>query len=197
MGLSANNVSLIMALASITGAIFYLSGIKPLLMAGSILFVFAMVLDHTDGDMARITKRYSMKGIYCDHIHHTCEEVFTFIGLGIYLTITSNVDFFFIGIIITALLFIPAYFRATLCWFMKKEVRFDDKYRGLPLVFLYGNFFKMWHPLILIGLIFKFTNYIILLALIWSVFAFFYRMYIFYKECNMFDEKNNYKKGFG
>jgi phosphatidylglycerophosphate synthase len=183
-----------MAVISVTAAIFFLIGTKSLLIAGSILFIFAMVLDHTDGDVARATQIFSKKGIFLDHIHHTSEEMFTFVGLGIYVTkLTSNFNFFLIGIIISTLIVTTMYFGATMWWVMKRESHYDLKVRKLPFVLLYGNFFKVWHFLVLFSVIFNFADIVIIVALIWSIAGFIPRMHFFYKECELFDKEHNYK----
>lgn len=190
--LSANTVSQLMAISSIIAGILFLTGDKLYLIIGSILFIIAMSMDFADGDIARITNTFSKIGIFYDNIHHTCEEIFTFIGLGIFLAKTySNPYSIYMGIIISFLIYILSDFKAITYWFCKRDISYDQKYRKFPYVLLYGEFFKWWHPLILFALILNQIPSIFFIAFIWAILRFIPHMYIYYKECKIYDRENS------
>ena len=182
LNISANTVGFIMAMMSIVASFLFLTGVKDYLMIGSMLFIVAMILDFTDGDVARRTRIFSKTGLFFDHIHHTCEELFTFLGLGLLVGMPD------LGLMITFLILIPNYFRATMFWLMKKDLSYEMKYRKLPLVLIYGDFFKWWHLIILISLIFNLEYYIIYIAFIWAAVRFIPNIYIYFYECELYDK---------
>lgn len=189
LNISANGVGLVMVVMSLFASFLYFFGSKVSIFAASFLFFMAMVLDHTDGDVARITKKFSKKGIYLDHIHHMLEEFFTFIGLGFFnYIIFGQIEFLLLGFFISFVMVFSSYLKNTILWFVEKDGYYDSKFRKLPLVIFYGDFFKWWHPLIMIFVIFDISHILLYIAFIWSVFRIIPKMYVLWKECELYDE---------
>jgi len=170
LGISANTVSGLMALLAIIASFFYFIPNKAIMIIGTLLFIKAMILDYTDGDIANITCKYSKIGPFFDTIHHTCTELFIFPGLGIYSTVaTGNPWFVFLGIGISITILAMQRFKFFMLSTLGIDLRKDMSFRKLPLGLLYGEFFKYWHWMILICLIFNWVPYFVILIGIWAV----------------------------
>ncbi|MBN1803869.1 MAG: CDP-alcohol phosphatidyltransferase family protein, partial [Sedimentisphaerales bacterium] len=70
MGLSANAVTFMMIPVGLLGAGLCIPHILWLNILGILLLMFAVVLDCSDGEVARWTKKSSIKGYYLDNVYH-------------------------------------------------------------------------------------------------------------------------------
>jgi hypothetical protein len=70
LNVSANQVSLLMILAGLAGAALCIPHLLWLNIIGAFLLMFAEMLDCVDGEVARWTKKSSLKGLYLDLVNH-------------------------------------------------------------------------------------------------------------------------------
>jgi len=77
--MTANQVSILMLLVGIAGAIPFFFGYFWVGLAVSYL---AVLLDASDGEVARYRKTYSLQGIYIDLVNHLVTQELFFLGLG-------------------------------------------------------------------------------------------------------------------
>jgi hypothetical protein len=70
LNVNANQVSLLMILAGLAGAALCIPHLLWLNIIGAFLLMFAEVLDCVDGEVARWTKKSSLKGLYLDLVNH-------------------------------------------------------------------------------------------------------------------------------
>ena len=190
--ISAYQISGMMAFITILASLLYLTANKTYLILGSVLFIFAMILDHTDGDAARITKSFSRTGPYFDIIHHILEETILFFGLGLYLfKISENLNFLYIGIFISLSIIALHLFKIIFLFMINIPLTKDSVYRKFPLVLMYGEFFKIWHILLLISLLAGFSKYILFIAFIWSLVRSIHLPIFFYIELSKYEKGNN------
>ena len=111
------------------------------------LYILSMIIDHSDGMVAIIKKQFSKTGQLLDHIHHVIEISTTFLAIGVYVGIKqTNSIYSILGVFITLGLLATIYLRDMFLFTMKSHVATDHQYRKLPIVLLYGEFFKIWLP---------------------------------------------------
>ncbi|MFA5942639.1 MAG: CDP-alcohol phosphatidyltransferase family protein [Candidatus Paceibacterota bacterium] len=77
--MTANQVSVLMLLVGVVGAVPFFFGYFWLGLALSYLGV---LLDASDGEVARYRKTYSLQGIYIDLVNHLVTQELFFLGLG-------------------------------------------------------------------------------------------------------------------
>jgi phosphatidylglycerophosphate synthase len=70
LNISANQVSLLMILTGLAGAALLIPHLLWLNIIGAFSLMFAEVLDCVDGEVARWTKKSSLKGLYLDVVNH-------------------------------------------------------------------------------------------------------------------------------
>ncbi len=70
LNVSANQVSLLMILTGLAGAALCIPHLLWLNIIGAFLLMFAEVLDCVDGEVARWTKKSSLRGLYLDLVYH-------------------------------------------------------------------------------------------------------------------------------
>lgn len=77
--ITANQVTAAMLLVGVASAIPFFFGY---IWLGLALSYLCILLDATDGEVARYRKAYSLKGIYLDLINHLAIQAWFFLGLG-------------------------------------------------------------------------------------------------------------------
>jgi len=77
--ITANQVSVLMLLVGIAGAVPFFFGYFWIGLAVSYL---AVLLDASDGEVARYRRTYSLRGIYIDLVNHLLTQELFFLGLG-------------------------------------------------------------------------------------------------------------------
>lgn len=77
--ISANQVTIAMLLVGVASAIPFFFGY---IWTGLALSYLCILLDASDGEVARYRKTYSLKGIYLDLINHLAIQAWFFLGLG-------------------------------------------------------------------------------------------------------------------
>lgn len=83
IGFSPNQLTYLMILSGIgAGVAFGLGGGLISAIVGAVLVQLYLVLDCTDGEVARITGRTSITGVYLDRLGHYFSEIAILIGLG-------------------------------------------------------------------------------------------------------------------
>jgi phosphatidylglycerophosphate synthase len=70
LNVSANQVSLLMILTGLAGTALCIPHLLWLNIIGAFLLMFAEMLDCVDGEVARWTKKSSLKGLYLDLVNH-------------------------------------------------------------------------------------------------------------------------------
>jgi phosphatidylglycerophosphate synthase len=97
--ITANQVTTLSMVLALIGSALMIPGIFLLSLIGLFLFCMFMLLDHTDGQVARYRNQVSSAGLYLDsRVHHLVEPTF-FICTGIGAFISSgNVLYLFAGI---------------------------------------------------------------------------------------------------
>ena len=168
LGLSANTVSFLMVLLSIVGAILLFIPVQIFVISGLGLYILSMIVDHSDGMVATIRKQFSKKGQFLDHTHHIIEISTTFLAVGIFTSIKQGDQIYvWLGIFITLGLLATIYLRDMFLFTINLHVSKDHQYRKLPIVLLYGEFFKIWLPILLLSVIFDFTYIVMIIACLW------------------------------
>lgn len=77
--ISANQVTIAMLVVGVASAIPFFFGY---IWTGLALSYLCILLDASDGEVARYRKTYSLKGIYLDLINHLAIQAWFFLGLG-------------------------------------------------------------------------------------------------------------------
>jgi phosphatidylglycerophosphate synthase len=82
LGVSPNAVTVASGLVGLAAAATFAHGEVPALVAGLLLYLVAVVLDHTDGEMARLTLRESAVGEWLDIVLDTVVHTALVLALG-------------------------------------------------------------------------------------------------------------------
>jgi phosphatidylglycerophosphate synthase len=83
--ITANQVSILTIVSGLFGAIFiYISGFFYTLI-GIIFFIFSVILDKTDGEIARFKKVFSLRGVFLDETYHLVIPSLFFVSMTISL----------------------------------------------------------------------------------------------------------------
>lgn len=105
IGITPNQASFIALATGLVGAALIAVPKMSYLMAGSLIFLLYLILDSSDGEIARITDNKSKIGAYFDNLLHIFlyAALFTSIGINIYLR--TNDTFYLLLGTLAALLF--------------------------------------------------------------------------------------------
>jgi len=87
LGMTANQVTILMIICSLTGSLSYVLRNIYVNIIGIVLFQLSYFLDHVDGEVARLRKQSSLFGVYLDQVSHiVIEPLFcAIIGIRLYL----------------------------------------------------------------------------------------------------------------
>jgi len=85
MGLKPNHVTLLFFLAGVTAAMLVLSNKGAYVILSYLLYRAHLVLDVSDGELARYQKRFSRNGAYWDYLTHSLVYPLFFANMGIAL----------------------------------------------------------------------------------------------------------------
>lgn len=96
LGISPNTITILSYFLCIIGAFFLAKGTYVFLFIGLLFFVLFRILDDSDGEIARLQKSESIKGVYFDRVSHYIYNFFLGLGLGIGLDKLYQHDFFLI-----------------------------------------------------------------------------------------------------
>lgn len=77
-----NHLTSLGLLLGLSGAAAYAVGRDPWFKWASILFILSSLLDHADGELARLTGKTSRWGHYYDLASDACVQILLFIGIG-------------------------------------------------------------------------------------------------------------------
>lgn len=108
VGISANGVTVIMILCGWAAAgAFFIPGIAGPILA-AVLAVTQMLLDSSDGEVARWNRKMGPRGIFLDRFAHTTTESLIPIAIGLSLTIEfdGNWAWAFVGAVLGALVLV-------------------------------------------------------------------------------------------
>jgi archaetidylinositol phosphate synthase len=96
-GLTPNQVTTMRLATGLTASIIFAQGTYGWIVLGGIVFLFSMLLDRADGELARQSGRMSLTGHRYDLAADGIASVATFVGLGIGLAHTSGFSAFWFG----------------------------------------------------------------------------------------------------
>jgi archaetidylinositol phosphate synthase len=96
-GLTPNQVTTMRLATGLAAAVIFAQGTYGWMVLGGIVFLFSMLLDRADGEMARQTGRMSLTGHRYDLAADGIASVATFVGLGIGLAYTGGRSAFWFG----------------------------------------------------------------------------------------------------
>ncbi|MBT5021849.1 CDP-alcohol phosphatidyltransferase family protein [Candidatus Woesearchaeota archaeon] len=168
MNMTPNQVSVIMVLLSLVAAVLGFIPTKTCILLAIGSHILSMIIDHSDGMVATITKQFSKVGGYLDHLHHVIEITTVFLGVGVYTYFfEKNILFLYLGIFTTIGLLALIYLRDMFLFVTETSIMKDHIHRKLPIVLVYGEFFKMWLPIIFIMLIFNLGSYVLYVSSTW------------------------------
>ncbi len=102
LGLTPNMITFICLILGIVGSFLIAVPKVHYLLAGSILFQLYMILDSSDGEVARITNQKSLLGSYLDKLIHIFiyTALYVALGLNIYIR-TGNLSYVLLGILVS------------------------------------------------------------------------------------------------
>jgi phosphatidylglycerophosphate synthase len=105
--LSANQITFLGILSSLTGAYFLSFPHIPYLIVGAFFYQFYVLLDNSDGEIARYKKHTSASGIYFDKLMHSASKTFLLISVSVSaFRLTSNVNYLVLGLTTTIIFLI-------------------------------------------------------------------------------------------
>jgi archaetidylinositol phosphate synthase len=96
-GLTPNQITTMRLATGLTASVIFAQGTYSWMVIGGMVFLFSMLLDRADGEMARQTGQMSLTGHRYDLAADGIASAATFIGLGIGLTYTGGRSAFWFG----------------------------------------------------------------------------------------------------
>jgi archaetidylinositol phosphate synthase len=96
-GLTPNQVTTMRLATGLAASIIFAQGTYGWIVLGGIVFLFSMLLDRADGELARQTGRMSLTGHRYDLAADGIASIATFVGLGIGLAHTCGLSAFWCG----------------------------------------------------------------------------------------------------
>lgn len=84
--ITANHITFLSIICGVLGSLFLMIGLPLYFFVGALFFHLGFILDCVDGEVARIKKQQSIKGIYLDTLGHYLVNPLRFIGLTIGLS---------------------------------------------------------------------------------------------------------------
>jgi phosphatidylglycerophosphate synthase len=96
-GVTPNQVTSMRLATGLAASIFFAQGAYSWMVVGGIVFLFSMLLDRADGELARQTGQMSLTGYRYDLAADEIASVSTFVGLGIGLAHTGGLNAFWFG----------------------------------------------------------------------------------------------------
>jgi phosphatidylglycerophosphate synthase len=96
-GLTPNQVTTMRLATGLAASVIFAQGSRGWMVLGGIVFLFSMLLDRADGEMARQTGQMSLAGHRYDLAADGIASVATFVGLGIGLAYTGGRSAFWFG----------------------------------------------------------------------------------------------------
>ena len=93
--ITANMVTISMCFVGLVGSVFLISNENYFLWIGVILIFLAKLLDHTDGQLARIKKTFSKKGYFFDWVGSHLMELLIISSITTRSILTKEVSIYF------------------------------------------------------------------------------------------------------
>lgn len=91
-GLTPNQVTTMRLVSGLSAAAIFALGTHGWIMFGGVVFLFSMLLDRADGELARQTSQSSVAGYRYDLLSDCFASIATFIGLGIGIRDTTGIS---------------------------------------------------------------------------------------------------------
>jgi archaetidylinositol phosphate synthase len=97
IGVTPNQVTTMRLVTGLAASIIFMQGTYGWMVFGGIVFLFSMLLDRADGELARRTGQMSLTGHRYDLAADGIASIATFVGLGIGLAHTGGGSAFWFG----------------------------------------------------------------------------------------------------
>lgn len=81
--MTPNHLTALGLVTGLAAGFLYALGTRPAIDLAAGLFIIAAVLDHADGELARVTDQHTRFGYYFDHISGAVNYIALFTGMGI------------------------------------------------------------------------------------------------------------------
>lgn len=185
--LSGNDVSLLMIIVGVLGPVFIAIGSKTYAIIGCLILQFAAMLDAVDGSVARYRGHKSdmerFKGKYLDTIFHDIGIPLLFFCLGVNLyNNTESIEYIYLGFVVSFFVINTNVVRILKYFLIVTEILPEKKYDIMNKELYYfkdvkaggnklmgffieilRNFsaFSQMYTLVLIAVIFEFTEYLL------------------------------------
>jgi len=93
-----NTITLIMILIGLLAMPFFALGTYKSIIIGALILQLHYILDHVDGNVARLTNKKSKRGLYLDYISNITINPFTliFLSIGVFRA-TGNINYLYYG----------------------------------------------------------------------------------------------------
>jgi len=102
LGITPNQVTILMIISALIGSTLFAFPSLTLTIIAFFMFQIWLILDCSDGEVARITGKKSLFGPYLDRLNHYIADITIFLSLGIKIyIISSNLLFLFISTILS------------------------------------------------------------------------------------------------
>jgi len=88
--ITPNQVTALSILFVIVGSLLFVFGDYYLMLIGCVFYLFWLLLDRVDGEIARVTNLKTIGGLYLENVHHSLDCCFfAFFGIGLYKMLGS------------------------------------------------------------------------------------------------------------
>ncbi len=96
-GLTPNQVTTVRLASGLVAAALFAQGTYEWMACGGVIFLFSLLLDRADGELARQTSQISATGYRYDLISDCLASMATFLGLGIGVAQTAGISAIWLG----------------------------------------------------------------------------------------------------
>jgi len=90
LGITPNQVTILMIISALIGSTLFAFPSLTLAIIAFFMFQIWLILDCSDGEVARITGKKSLFGPYLDRLNHYIADITIFLSLGLKIYIISN-----------------------------------------------------------------------------------------------------------
>lgn len=126
--ITPNKVTALSILFVIVGGLLFVFGDYYLMLIGCVFYLFWLLFDRVDGEVARVANLKTVGGLYLEGIHHSLDCCFfAFFGIGLYKMLGS-IAFAFFGFIVALFLSIGKCFMFSREIAMKEGTKKEKRY---------------------------------------------------------------------
>jgi phosphatidylglycerophosphate synthase len=125
---TANQVSALSILLVIVGGLLFTFGDYYLMLIGCVFYIFWLLFDRVDGEIARVTNSETIRGLYLEGVAHSFDSCFfAFFGIGLHKMLGSMI-FLFFGFTVALFLYIGKCFMYSREAARKEGIRKKKRY---------------------------------------------------------------------